>query len=55
MDEGRTNLFYQIGIPTARSLLVLKLYPIQLKYQNSIDEEIRLLGNVGCISKSLSP
>ena len=29
-------------------------YPIPLKYQKSVDEEIKLLENAGCISKSLS-
>ena len=35
--------------------IACKLYPIPLKYQQFVKEEIMLLENAGCISKSLSP
>ena len=41
MDVGRTNLF-QVDIPTAGLPITHKLYPIPLKYQNFIDEEISI-------------
>ena len=41
--------------PTAGLPIACKPYPIPLKYQKFIDEVIRLLGNAGCISKSLRP
>ena len=50
---GRTNLF-QMDIQTMGPPIVHKPYPIPLKYQKFTDEEIRLLENSGCISKSLS-
>ena len=52
MAVGRTNLF-QMDIPTLGSPVACKPYPILLKYQKFIVEKIKLLGNVGCISKSL--
>ena len=52
-DEGRTNLF-QMDIPTTGPSIASKLYPIPLKYQKFIGEEIRLLEHSGCISKNLS-
>ena len=52
MDVGRTNLFQ---IPTTGPPIAHKPYPIPLKYQKFMDEEIRLLENAGCISKSLCP
>ena len=42
------------GIPTMGLPIACKPYPLQLKYQKFIDEEIGLLENAGCISKSLS-
>ena len=49
-----TNLFHMdiltTGLPIAH-----KPYPISRKYQKLIDEEIRLLEDAVCISKSLSP
>ena len=54
MDEGRTNLF-QMDIQTMALPIACKLYPVLLKYQMFIGEEIRLFKNTGCISKSLSP
>ena len=44
-----------MGIPTTGPPIAQKPYPILLKYQKFIDEEIRLLENAGGISKSLSP
>ena len=40
MDIGRTNLF-QIDIPTTDLPRAHKLYPMPLKYQKFIDEEIQ--------------
>ena len=54
MDVGKTNLF-QMDTPTAGLPVAYKPYPIPLKYQKFVDEDITLLENVGCISKSLSP
>ena len=44
-----------MDIPAAGPPVVCKPYPIPLKYQKCIHEEIKLLENAGCISKSLSP
>ena len=44
-----------MDIPTAGPPIPYKPYPIPLKYQNFIDKEIKLLGNVGCFPKSLRP
>ena len=35
--------------------IACKAYPILLKCQKLINEEIKLLENAGCISKSLNP
>ena len=45
-----------MGTPMAGPSVVCKPYQILLKYQKLINEEIylKLLGNAGCISKSLS-
>ena len=51
---GRTNLF-QIDIPTTGLPVAHKAYPSPLKYQKFVKEEMKLLENAGCISKSLSP
>ena len=53
-DVRRTNLF-EMDIPTMGLPVVCKPHPILLKYQKFVDEEIKLLENAGCISKSLSP
>ena len=50
MDVGRTNLF-QMDIQTAGPPIACKPYPIPLKYQKFIDEEIGVLENAGCISE----
>ena len=54
MDVERTNLF-KMDIPTMGPPSAHKPYPIPLRYQTFINEEIRLLENAGCISKCLSP
>ena len=53
MDVGRTNLF-QMDILTTGTPTVCKPCPILLKYQNLINQEIRLLENTGCISNFLA-
>ena len=53
IDVERTNLF-QMDKPTAGPPFTYKMYPIPLKYQMFVDEEIRLLENAVCISKGLS-
>ena len=53
-DVGRTNLF-QMDIPTMGLPTACQPYQLLLKYQKFINEEIRLLENVGCRSKGLSP
>ena len=52
MDVGRINLF-KIDLSMARPPIACKPYPILLKYQKFVNEEIKLLENVGWISKSL--
>ena len=52
-DFGHTNLV-EMDLPTTGPPVSLKLYTIPLKYQSFINEEIRLLEDAGCISKSLS-
>ena len=49
MDVGRTNLF-QMNIPTIGLPVACKPHPILLKGQRFVNEEIKLLENVGCIS-----
>ena len=51
IDVGRTNLFH-MDIPKSRLPVACKHYPIPLKYQKFVDEEIKLLENASCISKS---
>ena len=51
---GRTNIF-QMDTPTVGPPFACKPYPFLLKYQKFVNNEIRLLENAGCISKSLSP
>ena len=43
------------GIPIAGPPVVCKPYPILLKYQKFIEEEIKLLENAGYISKCFNP
>ena len=50
---GRTNLF-QMDIPTTGLPIAHKPYPILLKYQDFVSEEMRLLEKAGCTSKNLS-
>ena len=52
-DFGRTNLI-EIDLPTTGPPVSTKPYTIPLKYKSFVDEEIKLLENDGCISKSLS-
>ena len=54
MEVGGTNLF-QMDIPPMAPPIAHKLYPIPLKYQKFVDEEITLSEKADCISKSLSP
>ena len=49
-DFGRTNLI-EMHLPTSRPT---KPYTIPLKYKSFIDDEIKLLEDTDCISKSLS-
>ena len=51
---GRTSLF-AMDIPITGLPITCKPYPIPLKDQSFINEEIQLLESAGCISKSLSP
>ena len=51
-DFGRTNLV-EIDLPTTGPPMATKPYTIPLKYKSFIDEEIKLLEDAGCISKSL--
>ena len=44
-----------MDIPTAGPPISCKPYPIPLKYQKCLHEEIGLFENAGCISKHLSP
>ena len=50
-DFGCTNLA-EMDLPTLP--VTSKLYTIPLKYQSFVDEDIQLLEDAGCISKSLS-
>ena len=43
---------FQMDIPTTGLPIAWKLYPILLEYQKFISQEIRLLENGGCISKT---
>ena len=52
-DFGGTNLI-EMDLPTAGPPVSTKPYTIPLKYKSFIDEEIKLLEDAGCISKSLS-
>ena len=52
-DFGRTNLI-EIDLLTTGPPVSTKPYTIPLKNKSFIDEEIKLLDDAGCISKSLS-
>ena len=52
-DFGRPNLV-QMDLPTTGLPVASKLYTIPLKYKSFVDEEIKLLEDAGCISKSIS-
>ena len=52
-DFGRTNLV-EMDLPTTGLPVTSKPYTIPLKYKSFIDNEIKLLEDAGCISKSLS-
>ena len=52
-DFGRTNLI-EMDLPTTGPPVSTKPYTIPLKYKSFFDEEIKLLEDAGCISKSLS-
>ena len=52
-DFGRANVV-EMDLPTTGLPVVSKPYTIPLKYRSFIDEEIKLLEDTGCISKSIS-
>ena len=52
-DFGWTTLV-EMDLPTTGPPVASKLYTIPLKYKSFIDEEIKLLKDAGCISKSVS-
>ena len=52
-DFGRTNLI-EMDLPTTGPPVSTKPYTIPLKYKSFVDDEIKLLEDAGCISKSLS-
>ena len=52
-DFGQINLI-EMDLPTAEPPVSTKPYTIPLKYKAFIDEEIKLLEDARCISKSLS-
>ena len=52
-DFGRTNLV-EMDLPTTGLPIASKPYTIPLKYKSFVDEEIKLLEDAGCISKSIS-
>ena len=52
-DCGRTNLV-EMDLPTTGPPVATKPYTIPLKYKSLMDDEIKLLEDAGCISKSLS-
>ena len=52
-DFGRTNLI-KMDLPTTGLPVASKPYTIPLKYKSFLDNEIKLLEDTGCISKSLS-
>ena len=52
-DFSRTNLV-EMDLPTTGLPIMSKPYTIPLKYKSFINDEIKLLEDAGCISKSLS-
>ena len=52
-DIGRPN-FIEMDLPTTGPPVSTKLYTIPLKYKSFVDDEIKLLEDASCISKSLS-
>ena len=52
-DFSRTNLV-EMDLPTTCLPVTSKHYTIPLKYKSFVDDEIKLLKDAGCISKSLS-
>ena len=52
-DSGQTKLI-EMDLPTTEPPFSTQPYTIPLKYKAFINEEIKLLEDVGCISKSLS-
>ena len=53
VDFGRTNLI-EMDLPTTGPSVSTKPYTIPLKYKSFINDEIKLIKDAGCISKSLS-
>ena len=52
-DFGRTNLV-EMDLPTTGPPVATKPYTIPLRYKSFMDDEIKLLEDAGCSSKSLS-
>ena len=52
-DFGRTNLI-EMDLPTTGPPVSTKPYTIPLKYKSFVNDEIKLLKDADCISKSLS-
>ena len=52
-DYWQTNLIEMV-LPTTGPPVLTKPYTIPLKYKAFVDEEIKLLEDAGCISKSIS-
>ena len=52
-DFSRTNIV-EMDLSTTGLPVVSKAYTILLKYKSFMDDKIKLLDDVGCISKSLS-
>ena len=52
-DFGRTNLV-GMDLPATGLPVAYKPYTIPLKYKSLVDEEIKLLEDAGCISKSIT-
>ena len=52
-DFGQTNLIEK-DLPTTGPPVSTEPYTITLKYKSFVDDEIKLLKDADCISKSLS-
>ena len=52
-DISRTNLI-ELDISTEGPLITSKLYTVSLKYHEFMDHEVKLLGEAGIISRSMS-